>query len=95
MNKIYPFLNSFIGSILDYLTTFYALNYCEGLYETHLQYNIVYANLIFLFVNLILMVFLNEKKYDIIKLLYSSIIYLGFVNNIMVLANFGFYGWII
>lgn len=92
--KYFPFINSLIGGILDFISTFYALNILNlGFYETHLTYNFFIALAIFTLMNLAFYFLIpNTKKFLIVKVILSCFIYLGFINNILNIAyGIGFY----
>ncbi|MCW4020395.1 MAG: hypothetical protein NWF14_04110 [Candidatus Bathyarchaeota archaeon] len=83
-----PFLLAIGGIISDYATTTIALTMCTGLYETHPQYNPVWALMIFWGAIAVLTSTLPKKKpwnLSINGLALAS--YTGAVNNTLVILG--------
>ena len=83
-----PFLLVLGGVITDYATTTIGLNFCTGLYETHQQYNPIWALAIFWAAIATLTLVLPKKKpwtIGINGLALAS--YLGAINNTLVILG--------
>ncbi|MFH0748621.1 MAG: hypothetical protein V1915_01685 [Candidatus Bathyarchaeota archaeon] len=82
-----PFLISLGGVIADYISTNIGLGL--GFYETHAQYNPVYALLIFWGALTLLTVTLPKRKiWEMTKTIFAAASFLGFVNNTLVISGF-------
>ena len=85
---IAPFLISLCGILLDYTTTFYALNFHTCFYETHPQYNPVWALLIFWSAITLLTLTLPKKKpWNLCIIGLASASFIGAINNLLVLLG--------
>ena len=91
-SKFAPFLISTIGGIADYCTTVVGLN--RGFYETHINYTPLTAIGFFMVINLVLSILPNTKFFNIAKYSVASAIFLGALNNSLVIAGV-FGGWVI
>jgi len=83
-----PFILALGGILSDYTTTTIALNFCTGLYETHMQYSPVFALLIFWTAITALTLTLPRKKpwtLGINGLALAS--YIGAINNMLVILG--------
>jgi hypothetical protein len=83
-----PFLLALGGVISDFTTTTIALNFCTGLHETHVQYNPVWALLIFWMAIAALTLTLPRKKPWSIGINGLALVsYIGAINNILVMLG--------
>ena len=81
-----PFLISLCGILSDYTTTFYALNFHTGFYETHPQYSPIWAILIFWGAITILTLMLPKKRpWNLCIIGLASTSFIGAINNLLVL----------
>ena len=81
-----PFAISLIGVTSDYFTTRFGLGL--GFYETHSQYNPIYALIIFWSAITVLTFALPKSKaWEIFKNIFASVSFLGFVNNTLVILG--------
>ena len=84
--KVVPFIISFVGVAVDYLTTVVGLKL--GFYETHLNYHPVLALVIFWGALTVLTVSLPRTKvWEIIKNILASASFLGAANNMLVILG--------
>ncbi|MEM2130276.1 MAG: hypothetical protein QXZ70_06730 [Candidatus Bathyarchaeia archaeon] len=83
-----PFLLALGGVITDFATTTIALNFCTGLYETHPNYNPIYALTIFWTAIAALTLTLPKNKpwtLSINGIALAS--YIGTINNTLVILG--------
>jgi len=86
IKKFLPFILSFGGILLDYLTTIMGLSL--GFYETHPNYHPLLALLIFWSAIAILVLALpKEKPWKLSVNAIALISYLGAVNNMLVILG--------
>ena len=83
-----PFLLAFGGVVSDFATTTIALNFCTGLFETHINYSPLWALAIFWTAIAVLTLTLPRKKpwsLGIGGLALMS--YIGAINNTLVILG--------
>jgi len=83
-----PFLLALGGVISDFATTTVALNFCTGLYETHPNYNPIWALTIFWTAITTLTLTLPKSKPWILSINGIALAsYIGAINNTLVILG--------
>ena len=86
LSNIQPFLISLVGIVADYITTRIGLG--MGFYETHLQYQPIYALMVFWGALTVLTIALPRgKNWMTAKNMLASAAFLGSVNNTLVIMG--------